>query len=208
MDASRELHDAALADACRILGTCVLLPTAQMVESFADGSFASSIRALLPSLAASAGQAERIERRLDACPPLSGSASSLSELRREYTRLFAHPTKPIAPLCESIFKSAQRGEEKPLLMVSRTAMALDERYQAAGFRRASSAALPPDHMEIELAFLALMLDANADEADAFLDQHLGTWAPAFFSLVEKHARTPEYALFGSLGRARFEREAN
>lgn len=206
MDTARDAREAALADACRLLGACVRLPTPQLAASVADGSLAASVRALLPHLGCSEERMRSVVRRLTLCQPAE-PAAALTSLRREYTRLFAHPVKPIVPICESLFTSALRGEdEKPLLMVNRRAMELDEVYRAAGYERTHSAAVPPDHMETELAFLTVLLDKRASaDAAAFLERYAGTWAPTFFALVEDHARTPEYALFGSLGCACFER---
>lgn len=202
MNSQCENRRIALADACRILNTCVHSPTPQLVQSIADGSLETSIGSLLPFLGCTDEAAARVERRLAHCR--SSEKLALSSLRIDFTRLFAHPTSPLVPICESLFKNKQRGEkEKPLLMVNRIAMALDSEYEAAGFKRSRGRMTPPDHMGTELEFLALLLDDASPTADDFADQHLGTWAPAFFSLVEHHAETSAYALFGSLGCACF-----
>lgn len=202
MNLQSEDRIAAQADACRILNACVHLPTPELVQSIADRSLDESIRALLPHLAGENETARRVEQRLAACR--AAGTSSLSSLRHEYTRLFAHPVSPLIPVCESLFKSMQRGEtEKPLLVVNRIAMALDDEYETAGYERTRGGVTPADHMGTELEFLARLLEERPDEARAFADRHLGTWAPAFFALVEQRAETPEYALFGSLGIACF-----
>lgn len=130
MNLQNEETAMALADACRILSTCVHLPTPVLAESIIDGSLSASVRALLPWLAHDTASRERIEARLAACEK-SDASSLLPALRRDYTRLFAHPTAPLVPICESQFKRGQRGEERPLLVVNRLALKLDDEYRAA-----------------------------------------------------------------------------
>lgn len=193
----------AMADTCRILSACVSLPTPDLVASIDDGSLAASIRALLPWLAREDVAGERVEARLAACEARVASMT-LSELRQDYTRLFSHPTAPLAPLCESQFKCEQRGEEKPLLVVNRLALKLDDEYRAAGYIRTHGSVVPPDHLGTELAYVALLLDERrSDDASSFVERHLGTWAPEVFSIVEQQSATPVYALVGSLGLACF-----
>lgn len=193
----------AMADTCRILSACVSLPTPDLVASIDDGSLAASIRTLLPWLAREDVAGERVEARLAASEARVASMT-LSELRQDYTRLFSHPTAPLAPLCESQFKSEQRGEEKPLLVVNRLALKLDDEYRRAGYERSNGGVVPPDHLGTELAYLALLHDERrSDDAASFVKRHLGTWAPEVFSIVEQQSATPAYALVGSLGLACF-----
>lgn len=202
MNLQNEETAMALADACRILSTCVHLPTPVLAESIIDGSLSASVRALLPWLAHDTASRERIEARLAACEK-SDASSLLPALRRDYTRLFAHPTAPLVPICESQFKRGQRGEERPLLVVNRLALKLDDEYRAAGYERTHGGVVPPDHLGTELACLALLLDDDPDSASSFIERHLGTWAPQVFAIVEQRAETPMYALVGSLGRICF-----
>lgn len=206
MDIGRDANRAALADACRLLSTCMRLPTSDLFKSMTDGSFATSIRALLPELDCDDNARSQVEIRLSHCD-VAAHASTLSELRHDFTRLFTHPQTPLVPSSESLFKSWERNDpEKPLAVVNRLAMRLDEDYQAAGYHRSNGGVIPPDHMSTELEFLTHLLDdrpENSGDAAAFIECHLGTWAPRFFALVEEQAITPEYALIGSLGVACF-----
>ena len=202
MKAPCEESAAAMADACRILSGCVHLPTPDLVESLGDGSLATSVRALLPWIACDDVAREHVEARLAACEA-HAPETTLPMLRKDYTRLFAHPTAPLAPILESQFESERRGEEKPLLVVNRLALALDDEYRAAGYARSNGGVVPPDHLGTELVFLALLLDARSSRAASFVERHLGIWAPRVFSIVEQRAETPLYALVGSLGLACF-----
>lgn len=203
MNAHFEERAIAKADACRVLSACVHVPSSDLVDSIGDGSLAASIRALLPWLAPEGVALERVEARLAACEAQTASMT-LSALRQDYTRLFSHPTAPLAPLCESQFKSEQRGEEKPLLVVNRLALKLDDEYRRAGYERSNGGVVPPDHLGTELAYLALLHDERrSDDAASFVKRHLGTWAPEVFSIVEQQSATPAYALVGSLGLACF-----
>jgi TorA maturation chaperone TorD len=92
--------------------------------------------------------------------------------------------------------------------------AVSEFYAAAGLVPTDQAA-PPDHLGVELRFLALLCHeeavawqrgADAEAAQLrqqqrdFLDRHLLRWAPAYFDLVQANTKHPFYLCLTSLAR--------
>lgn len=189
---------AAATDIALILASASALPTTEFAESWQDGSLPESLRALTPY----AGLPETFTAALDAYAADPESPSDLSALRQDFTHLFTHPKHPVVPYFESHFRAQERGEtEKPLLVVNRTALALDETYRQAGFAHRAGSTISGDRLDIELTFLALLLErGDFAAAEAFVVDHLGSWTPTIFARVAETASTPEYRLIGTLGR--------
>lgn len=198
MKLTDEQSIAAATDIALILASASALPTAEFAESWQDGSLLESLRALTPY----AGLSKTFATTLDDYTAGPNTPSDLSALRQDFTYLFTHPKHPVVPYFESHFLAQERGEtEKPLLVVNRTALALDETYRQAGFAHRAGSTISGDRLDIELTFLALLLERNdLEAAEAFVTDHLGSWAPAIFARVADEATTPEYRLIGSLGR--------
>lgn len=189
---------AAATDIALILASASTLPTTEFAESWHDDSLPKSLQALTPY----AELPETFATALEAYAADPTSPSNLSALRQDFTHLFTHPKRPVVPYFESHFHAQERGEtEKPLLVVNRIALALDETYRNAGFGHRAGSTISGDRLDIELTFLALLLErGDVEAAKVFVANHLGSWAPAVFARVAEAASTPEYRLIGTLGR--------
>lgn len=122
-------------------------------------------------------------------------------LRQEHTRLFADPRQLLVPCYESMYldpSGSIMGE--PARQVSRI-------YAAEGLGRADSFHDLPDHISVELEFMAYLctcegaawIEADPDTAAArtekqasFLHDHLLQWLPAFRSRLLQESRLPFY----------------
>ena len=108
------------------------------------------------------------------------------ELAVEYARLFLLPGAPLHP-----YESVQRGEGQ---LWGEATAGVQETYLEAGFELNPEVRHVPDHLAVELEFMAHLATKEAErlaagsteEAEAlqkrqksFLRNHLGTWAVAF-----------------------------
>lgn len=129
-------------------------------------------------------------------------------LQVEYNRLFAGPLNPQAYASEMAFlsQSGWRAEN---------CRQLAEAYLGEGLKLAPGSHEQPDHISIELEFMAhlcgkelLARENNESEALAtcerqersFLENHLAHWAPAFLATVERAAVVGFYRSLARIGR--------
>ena len=159
--------------------------------------------------AAESGSANPILEELVALrDALPVNSTNMSALAVEYTRLFGALSKSYGP--PPPYETVHRGSS---LSTDATA-AVSVFYAAVGLVPTDQAA-PPDHLGVELRFLALLCHdeseawqkaANAEAAKLwqqqrdFLDRHLLRWAPAYFDLVQANTKHPFYLCLTSLAR--------
>ena len=143
----------------------------------------------------------------DALPEVK-DAAGITKLAVEYTRLFGaiNASYGLPPPYESVHRSA--GEAAAL------AVAVSEYYSAAGLAPTDQAS-PPDHIGVELKFVALSChsereawqqDRAAEAIQAlgrqrtFLDDHLLRWAPGYWELVQAKAQHEFFRQLATLAR--------
>lgn len=122
-----------------------------------------------------------------------------ARLEREYHRLFLGPTRPVAPPFESVYRDG--------VMLGPTAIEFLAELREAGFEPAREFRLPPDHVSVQLEYLAslelradrAMAEGRMEEADecrqraiALTDRHLGRWLPALSARLEAAAPESPY----------------
>ncbi len=113
---------------------------------------------------------------------IENSEEELENLVSEYTRLFIGPYKLPCPPWESIYTSPKK------LMMQDAADQVRQIYAKAGLA-VNSDAIMPDHIGVELGFLALLLrraHTRTDGRDEYirltetlLNEHLLKWTPNF-----------------------------
>ncbi len=121
------------------------------------------------------------------------SDTELEELLWEYTRLFIGPYKLPCPPWESVYTSPKR------LMMQDAAAQVRALYVEAGLAINTDDVMP-DHIGVELNFLAVLLQRTHSETGAkeeqvkrtgkLLNDHLLKWAPKFTRDMEDAAGTP------------------
>lgn len=105
----------------------------------------------------------------------AGDQSELVEtLNREATRLFEGPGQPAAPPFGSFYLDGRQ-------LMGPEALAVRRSYLAAGLLPDQAIHSPPDHLALELGFMAALARAGSREALAasrgFLVGHLLNWIP-------------------------------
>lgn len=138
---------------------------------------------------------ERLATVRDALPE-NADAATIDQIAVEHTRLFGaiSPSYGIPPPYESVQRETADAAELTI-MVSAC-------YSDAGFA-AIDQAVPPDHLGVELKFMAMLCHAEMQEwqhnsaANAiqsldrqrdFLDDHVLKWVPSYLRLIHAQAR--------------------
>ena len=137
----------------------------------------------------------------------STAAQLVDDLAVEYTRLFLGPGKHISP-----HESVQLKRGSGMLWGPETSI-VRQAYRDAGFEIGESETKIPDHISVELDFLALLTtdEAAAWETDeqgrlmeglkfqhSFIARHLGKWVSPFCTKVRAEAELPFYSAFAEL----------
>lgn len=196
---------AARADLYAALAGALAYPEAAVQAAFASGSFLKRVQEAivrLPGRERLLASARSLQAALDALALGPGGLES------EHTRLFARQVQ-----CPP--NEASYGSDQSFGGVSQIADVASF-YAAFGFRVAPEAKQLPDHVCVELEFLAALCAKEAyareqgwaDRADLcararekFLREHLGQWFSAFAARVREHARLPFYPAVVALAEA-------
>ncbi|HLA98855.1 MAG TPA: molecular chaperone TorD family protein [Anaerolineales bacterium] len=136
----------------------------------------------------------RSQKYLELALAFQAPEDNSSELAQAYTRLFVGPNKPVAYPYESVYFEGQLG--------GMTCEQVSRCYAEAGLRLKTSKSEMPDHISVELAFMA-HLAAQEEQATGqsqvwrqrqrrFLRDHLARWLPIFWLKVENSAAHPYY----------------
>lgn len=134
---------------------------------------------------------------------------TISDLRQAFHSLFTVPLGAyVFP-----FESCYRVATPPGPLMGPPAIEVQSAYAAAGFSVSPELAEPPDHVGLELAFVAELLDQYAtaqEEADhetaarvaaqihSFCSDHLNRWLPALGSRISESGTSAFYAAVGRL----------
>jgi putative dimethyl sulfoxide reductase chaperone len=136
-------------------------------------------------------------RSLETALPRDDEA--ISNLAVEYTRLFGAVSRDYGP--PPPYESLHRPDSTP-----NDGSPVSVFYAKAGFA-AVEPSVPPDHLGVELRFMALLChsegefwrSSNVDDAFArralereFLGDHVGAWAPEYLASIERETSAPLY----------------
>lgn len=123
----------------------------------------------------------------------------------EYARLFAVPGEQAVQPYESVYcdtltidettacspyflPEPQRAGGLTGFLHGSSTIAVREAYRQAGFELDPTAHELPDHLAVELEFMARLLERGATEAAAFFRDHLGRWVFPCLSDVQQRAQ--------------------
>lgn len=139
-------------------------------------------------------------------PPSSTLARAL---RLEHTSLFVGPHALPAPPYESVFREPTWG------VMGETTLEVRHAYETMGFALQPEAGELPDHVAVELEFLACLAEEEAmawsaadeltalhwlEEEHTFLERHLGQWLPTLTDRVIAATTSPFYRSLARIAR--------
>lgn len=131
-------------------------------------------------------------------------------LGTEFTRLMSGVQEGMGP--PPPFESVWREDR----LIGESTLAVIDAYNQAGFADIAPEAGPQDHIGVELKFMAILAlreaeawgSGNGETAQirvvqqaAFLQQHLGAWAPRWADAIIQQAREPLYTALAGLLKA-------
>ncbi len=210
----------ASADFYDLIALLLEVPTPEGVALLARPELAEDFGAIASELGVSAERAAALTQRFAAMSEsLSRHEDALGLLRREYTRLFSHPKKPVIQLYEGVFVDeelvrAGKPSTHAFLFVNPSAEEAERSYKEAGFARTHKSSVPADSVITELQFMGQLhlaaakadieYDAPAAAAAAarlegFASQRIVRWVPRFFERCVEESRVELYALLGEAG---------
>lgn len=171
-----------LANLYRFLAQSMEFPDA----AWLDGAYWSALLVLLDGIGWQ-HEAEELRRLRSEGTPL------LEDLQVEYTRLFLNAfPHVIAPPYGSVYLSDDG------MLYGPSAVRTKQFYRERGFDLPGEADLP-DHLTLELEFLAVLAAAGEDTDEAlFLRDHFRPWFPHFRARVLAEAHHPFYRVLVNL----------
>ncbi|MEA5020777.1 MAG: molecular chaperone TorD family protein [Gordonibacter sp.] len=207
------------ADMYRLLSICLLPPTLELAQGIEEGSLEADVHALFDDLR-NIETAESSNNLPALCMPNKNSEIIFYELRKDYTHLFTHPTKPQLSLYEMQFCDVLNGAENPsTLFLNEAALHAEQCYRKAGMTlNASGSREPADHIAIELEFMSYLFvqiassiqNKNEDCRLTYetvlteFSSHLSRWSSAFFTACAQSNRGVFYPWLGKIGVSFFE----
>lgn len=192
----------------RMLSAAWKPPSEALLHDLTAGTFAQSLQLLVGGLYEAAGLAlSRLEEAFAALRPAgAGPAFQRDEMEIEYIRLFVANVHVPCPPYESAWRERPDGGTFGHLWGRSTEAALAT-YREAGLEPAEDFRDVPDHLAMELEFMAHLAlreahhwqAADADSARSvarlercFLTEHLAVWTPEFCAAVEREANSAFY----------------
>lgn len=211
------------ADMYQLLTIFLQFPTKSLMAGFIDGSVTEDVLTIFNELNFKGQELETLRKDLETLwkdletlrvLPADEDAL-LSEMRCEYTRLFAHPDSPAVPIYETMFLyDPAKDDSRPALFISPVSMDAKRCYKNAGAVLSNESNEPADHMAKEMEFMMhlyrlkaqtlqennkVKLAAADNSILEFTEVHLKKWALAFFDKFASVSRSKFYKVIGSIG---------
>ena len=215
-------HALAASDMYQILSISFRFPTEQLAIGILDGSLAEDVCAIMRESDFADNKIQSVIDTLLARDSQSGDKEELlTEMRREYTRLFTHPKQPLVPIYKTLFLYQPENETtKPSLFISPSALDAERCYKKAGLIMSAELREPADHIATEMEFMMYLYGQKAkaiqendteqtirreNEIIEFQDIHLKKWAMQFFEHCSSSSESQPYRAFGEIGKMYMEK---
>jgi TorA maturation chaperone TorD len=180
------------AETARLLAWLLTQPDEEMVEALSSGEI---YRFFAHYLGTDNGNALILKELL----PEDEQTNLLNKMKEEYQRLFQNPISKDWWWVESVHKrwtndpdcGLPLAKEKGYVMGD-SALHMIELYRSLGIRIPDEFSGMPDHIILELEFLALLLESCSEDAvKTFLKDHLD-WIPEMMRCGRSHNPSPFY----------------
>lgn len=212
----------ACSDMYQLLSLFLRLPTTELVDGLLDGSLKQDVRDIFEELDVPEEETASIMEGLGEYGANSHDPKEiLSDLRREYTRMFTHPKQPVVCIYEALFLwSADSDEPRPSLFISPAALDAERCYKRAGLARSKEVNESGDHFATQMEFMMALCrelaiaiqeddEAKLSEYEATLEEfaklHLHRWARPFFRECANVSENRTMTAFWDIGNVFFAR---
>ncbi len=120
------------------------------------------------------------------------STPSLDTLKTAYTRLFIGPGDVRCPPYENVYRDPESNGGHGHVLGDATKSVV-EWYRRYDLAPDSTWTDLPDHIAVELEFIASLESTDPDAVSAFVHEHPQQWMPPFLKAVRQHADRPFYS---------------
>ena len=181
-------------------------PDQLLVEKLVSGEFTATLNEWLNVLQPEAAWTDRIavmERKYTAAG--QNEAELLLEMEKDYTRMFFSSKPRLVYLFESVYKEGK--------LLQESTFEIARLYYEAGLNLVDDFKLPPDHIAVELEFMAYLyfnelaaMKKGNKENEALgqelqketLEKHLTNFGRTFAEKVVAHAATDFYKIMATV----------
>ncbi|NOY63905.1 MAG: molecular chaperone TorD family protein [Nitrospirae bacterium] len=133
------------------------------------------------------GVSEEVVRELSEEFEIDLSTETIEDIAEDFFNLISSPGATLPPY-ESLYLSSETNRRTQGERISDEVSHL---YASAGLNiDPDTTGIPPDHIGLELLFIAYLIDNNMiDDLQRFFRLHMINWIPQYCDLLEKEART-------------------
>lgn len=188
---------------CRLWKTfsrSLLRPDLGLAEDIKSGGYSRLLRSLLRTGEHNYEALEKVEA-LEGSKARTALPRLLCELEVDYNRLFVGPGPLLAPPYESFYESTAADGQRGRLR-TQAERRVSAKYKEHGFAMPDTFIELPDHIAIELEFLAILSKKESEawksedarkalglqqEREFFLKEHVGKWFVACTQLIVSHS---------------------
>lgn len=208
------------ADMFHLLSLFLMPVTSELAEGVRQGVVGKDVDAIFDDLGIDHGSVPS-EGLLPLCGDGRSAEDVFIEMRRDRTKLFAHPERPLIPISEMRFVDVRANEKTPSIsFLNEAALHAEQCYREAGLALSDEGSREPgDHIGIELEFLAYLhvcigvasREGNEVEMRRWGDAltrfspHIERWGLDFFAACEQCACGVVYPWLGRVGTAFLEK---
>ena len=135
----------ATSDLFQLLSISLRFPDHDLTKAILDGSYGLDTINILEELCCSQGEIAKVGELLKSFSPGEDIDSLLTQMKREYTRLFDNPQNPVIHIYETLFYKIRKKNGR-LLFMSPISLDVERCYKEAGVSLVEKSAEPADHM--------------------------------------------------------------
>lgn len=207
-----------MADYFDLLAMLLQRPSPELIEGLIGKALVQDYRSIVGDCEIDCARVEKVCSELDRwCDSLAADGKPLMSVRRDYTRLFSHPTHPAIPPYEGLYIRRVLDPDssaEEMLFVNKEALDSLEHFRRSGVTAKGEVKIPPDSITTQLEFLSYLekkiaraiIEGNEEDVElsggllaAFVDCHVRGWFPSFFERCASEGDGGLYGFVGEMG---------